>query len=1431
MQCYTELTPPTAITRAVTLPFLGPKAHNLVVAKTSLLQVFDLRTIISDVDSAPVERRRRLSQPDTTDQHFLGGDLHRTEQTSKLVLVGEYALSGTITSLARIKVLNTKAGGETLLLSFKDAKLSLVEWDPERHNLSTISIHYYEGEDLQGAPWAPDLGDCHNYLTADPSSRCAALKFGARHLAILPFRQIGDDLVEAGYNSDLDTPPAQKPADLSDTNGVADNTQTPYTSSFVLPLTALDPSLTHPVHLAFLYEYREPTFGIISSAKASGSSLFEERRDILTYNVFTLDLEQRASTTLLSVSGLPYDLFQVVPLPLPVGGALLIGGNEFVHVDQAGKTNAVGVNEFARQCSTFSMADQSDLALRLEGCTVEQLGLDTGDMLVILSTGELAMLSFRLDGRSVSGLSLQRVADDRGGLAIKAGASCTASLGRSKIFVGSEAGDSVILGWTRKTAQLTRKRSHAQMLDVDSDISLDEDDLEDLDDDLYGGSDLGAKQDNVSSPTTGSAPSNYTFRVHDTLTNLAPIRDICLSKPAESVRREDRIKVDRITAPLELVAITGQGRAGGLAVLNRDIHPLVLRQTEFSRTKAIWTVNAKKPAPKGLAKPEEGTVDTEAEMSPDADYDQFMIVSRSDLGSDDLSEESKVYSITFSGFEEKKGTEFELDGATIDVGTLAGGTRIVQVREGALHVYDSELGLAQIMPMEDEITDAELKVVSASFADPYLLILRDDASAQVLEADSNGDIDELERGDALLATKWLSGCVYKSPSVGGKALVFLLSAEGGLHIFELPNLSKPVCTFPSLSFLPPFLSADYAPRRSADRETLTEIVVADLGDKTSKSPYLIVRTATDDLILYQPYSYFPDGSSLTGHAFASPSILRFLKISHPHIAKYSEDSAAQTQRPSPLRALSNVGGYSTVFMAGASPSFVLKEASSAPKVLNLRGKVVRGLTGFHTASCEYGFAYVSADDTLRECQLPSNTRYGDSGWATRTIPLGQDVNALCYHPPKGVYVVGTSERLDFTLPADDFHDWWKNEDILLRPQIDQGMLQLFDPPTGTVVNTYPLDPTEVVVSMRTLDLEVSEKTHARKQLVAVGTALIRGEDLPTKGAIYVFNVIDVVPEPGKPETGKKLKLVAKEEVKGAVTAVSGIGTQGLLIIAQGQKLMVRGLKEDGSLLPVAFLDVQCTVSALKELDRTGLWLAGDMWKGIWFGGYSHALPQEDEPYKLTMLGKGRARMEVVAAEFLPWGDQLYIIVADAHGDLHVLQFDPEHPKSLSGQRLLHKTAFHTGHAITSLTLLPSTLPAAAPTAEPTNPAPVPSSTPPDLPGLPQPSNTVLHHVLLTTATGSLALITPLPEPAYRRLTALSTHLANYLDHPAGLNPRAYRAVERHGSVGAGEGFAGGGGSGGGGMGGRSVVDGNLVRRIWELGMGRREEVLGRAGGV
>lgn len=194
---------------------------------------------------------------------------------------------------------------------------------------------------------------------------------------------------------------------------------------------------------------------------------------------------------------------------------------------------------------------------------------------------------------------------------------------------------------------------------------------------------------------------------------------------------------------------------------------------------------------------------------------------------------------------------------------------------------------------------------------------------------------------------------------------------------------------------------------------------------------------------------------------------------------------------------------------------------------------------------------------------------------------------------------------------------------------------------------------EVIMSVKTMSLETSEITHERQDLITVGTAVIRGEDLPAIGRIYVFDIIDVVPEPDRPETGKKLKLIAKEEVKGAVTSLSEIGTQGFLLAAQGQKCMVRGLKEDGTLLPVAFMDMQCYVSAAKELKGTGLCAMSDAIKGIWFAGYT------EDPYRLRLFGKSSKHIEAITADFLPDGKQLYIVAADADCNIHVLQYDPE----------------------------------------------------------------------------------------------------------------------------------------------------------------------------
>jgi cleavage and polyadenylation specificity factor subunit 1 len=167
---------------------------------------------------------------------------------------------------------------------------------------------------------------------------------------------------------------------------------------------------------------------------------------------------------------------------------------------------------------------------------------------------------------------------------------------------------------------------------------------------------------------------------------------------------------------------------------------------------------------------------------------------------------------------------------------------------------------------------------------------------------------------------------------------------------------------------------------------------------------------------------------------------------------------------------------------------------------------------------------------------------------------------------------------------------------------------------------------------------------------------------------------------------------------------------------------------------------------------------------------------------MQLFGRDQMNLDVVAAEFLPQGRQLFIIAADGDGTLHVLQYDPENPKSVRGTKLLHRSSFHSGAFPTTMTLLPRT----AVSSE------APVSTPPPGPGAAVEPAT--QQILVTTQEGGLALITPLSEQSYRRLSTLQNILTANLEHPCGLNPRAHRAVESDG------------------IGGRAIIDGNVVQK-------------------
>jgi len=693
MQCYTELTPPTAVTHSLPLQFIPGQGTNLAVAKTSLLQIFRTKIVSLEVDipesatrraQAPANRYedRLANDDDGLEVSFLGGDSLATKadraSTLKLVLSVELTLPGTITGLARIKSPRKGAGGDALLMAFKDAKLALVEWDATRHTISTVSIHYYEQDELQGSPWATPLSHHANFLVADPGSRCAALRFGARNLAILPFKQADEDIDMGDWDEELDGPRPVKDQSSAVINGVSSIEDTPYSPSFVLRLSNLDPSLLHPVHLAFLHEYREPTFGILSSTKAASNSM--GRKDHFTYMVFTLDLQQKASTTILSVSGLPQDLFRVVPLPAPVGGALLVGVNELIHIDQSGKPNGVAVNPLARQTTTFGLIDQTHLNIRLEGCVIDVLTADAGELLVIMNDGRMALVTFRIDGRTVSGLDLRILPSEVGGSLVTSRVSSLSRLGRTVMFAGSDEGDSLVFGWTKGQGQTTKKKSRTY--DLDMDFEDEEDINEEDDDDLYSEEPKARQQ--TASVAASSKSGEVNFRIHDRLLSIAPIQGMTYGQPSWFPKSEEERNSEGVHSELQLVCAVGRGKSSSLAVINRTIQPKVVGRFDFPEARGFWTVYAKKPVPKSLQGDKGGAIGNDYDTS--GQYDKFMIVAKVDL---DGYGTSDVYALTAAGFESLTGTEFEpAAGLTVEAGTIGKDGRIIQVLKSEVRCYD-----------------------------------------------------------------------------------------------------------------------------------------------------------------------------------------------------------------------------------------------------------------------------------------------------------------------------------------------------------------------------------------------------------------------------------------------------------------------------------------------------------------------------------------------------------------------------------------------------------------------------------------------------------------------------------------------------------------------------------------------------------------------
>ncbi|CAG8474587.1 7722_t:CDS:10 [Paraglomus occultum] len=635
----------------------------------------------------------------------------------------------------------------------------------------------------------------------------------------------------------------------------------------------------------------------------------------------------------------------------------------------------------------------------------------------------------------------------------------------------------------------------------------------------------------------------------------------------------------------------------------------------------------------------------------------------------------------------------------------------------------------------------------------------------------------------------------------------LLRIDGALEIYQLPDFQEVFC-FPNFDSLPQVLS-DVTSRQnvkaSGQSIEVIEILMTSLGEN-KKSPYLIVRTRLGDILIYSafrswtssdttPVNYFlsttPNPTTPTTPTvsyFPTRLALRFSRIHHEYIARdpihadtedkpvsnrtypYNPDEPwPETSNPSPslqsimksikrrLIPFRNVKGFAGVFVTGARPVWVICGAKRYVRVLPMGGEDgIKAFTQFHNVNCVHGFLYSNIEDVCRMGILPSDFSY-DLEWPVKKINLGRSVHGIEYHPDMQVHALLSSVTVSFRLHDDNGEPIvGEYEDPNFPPKTQKFTLELISPVTWETVDRHDFNEDEQGLCIKCVSLQTKSTASGRKAFIAVGTGYFRGEDVGMRGTIYVYEIIEVVPEPDNPQTNHKFKLLCFEDVKGSVSAICDVN--GYLLTCVGPKIFIRAFEDNDRLISVAFIDIQIyatCVSPIKDFI-----LLGDIYNSAWFLGF------QEEPAKLALLGKDYHKLSVIAANFILDDRVLYFVIADNDKNIHLFQYAPYNLQSFAGQKLVRRGDFHVGAQINTMVRIKRREVVRRDNAGADQ-----------MMMTDEESGSFAELCLCGTLDGSIGMVTPIPEKMYKRMQLLHAQMVNGIPHPAGLNPKSFRLLQ------------------------------------------------------
>ncbi|KAJ7481615.1 CPSF A subunit region-domain-containing protein [Mycena latifolia] len=1323
---------------------------NLVLARSNLIRIFEVREEQAPFASPVEDGRDGRVRKDTEAvegevEMDAGGDgfvnisksaSHKSAvyppTVTRIYFVREHSLHGIVTGIEGIQVMasiNDKL--DRLLVSFKDAKIALMEWSDLVHDLVTVSIHTYER-----APQliSMDSSSFQAVLRVDPTSRCAALSLPKDAIAILPFYQT---------QTDLDV--MEQDAALS--------RDVPYSPSFILDLPeSVEEHMRNVIDFVFLPGFNNPTMAVLFQTQQTWTGRLKEYKDTVKLVVFTLDVVSQHYPVISSVNGLPYDCISLLPCSASLGGVVVLTSNSIIYIDRSSRRIALPLNGWSARITDMSMPtiapEDQTRNLALEGSRA--VFADDKTILVILKDGTIYPVEIVSDGKTVSKLVMAPP------LAQTTIPEVARKLDHDLVFVGSSVGPSVLFRATRIEEEIQPDQDtdmHA-VAQVDEPMDVYEDD-----EDIFGPS---KPPDPVANGLTRKPNKTRTvthLSLCDTLEAYGSIADMTFSVAWNGDR----------PVP-ELVAATGTGSLGGFTLFQRDLPIRTKRKLHaIGGARGMWSLSIRQPL----------NTSGHSLYPSQTDNDTLII-------STDVNPSPGLSRVVHRGPKSDITISSRTPGTTIGAGSFSQGTAILQVTTNTIRVLEPDGTERQSIKDMDGNMPRQ-KIRACSISDPFVIVLREDDTLGMFIETEKGRIRRKDMTAlGIKGSRYLAGCFFtdltgifdrcfESAAVPDSAVsadkhqtstvsgvtsgncskwLVLVRPQGVVEIWTLPKMTL-VFSTPFLASLqnvitdshqPPTASLSDDPSRKQDLD-IEQILIAPLGESAPK-PHLFVFLRSGQLAIYET---IPGAVSeeIPPVMRASTLNLKFVKVLSKSFEIQRSDEAEKSILAEQKRishqfipfVTSRPSGHtlSGVFFTGDRPSWILATNKSSVKIRPSGHSVVHAFTSCSLWDSKGDFLLYSEEGPSLLEWLPDFNL--DTPLPSKPVPRGRSYSSVVFDPSTSLIVAASSLQAKFASFDEDGNRVWEPDaPNVADPQCDCSCLELISPDLWITMDGYEFATNEFITAMACVTLETSSTESGSKEFIAVGTTINRGEDLAAKGSTYVFEIVEVVPDPAlAPKRCYKLRLRFRDDPKGPVTAVCGFN--GYLVSSMGQKIFVRAFDDD-RLVGVAFLDVGVYVTSLQTLKN--LLLIGDAVKSIMFVAF------QEDPYKLVILAKDIRRVCVTAGDFFFAEGEMSIITGDEEGVIRMYEYNPNDPESKDGRHLLLRTEFHGQSEYRTTTLI------ARRTKE-------------DL-VIPQ------AKLMCGSTDGSLRCLTPVDEATAKRLQLLQGQLTRNIQHVAGLNPKALRIV-------------------------------------------------------